>query len=64
MDARDLAVISAFLFPRAMSQAPCLHEHKVSKLAWRMPRGSTTQQLYSWIVDYFTAQTPFQALRI
>ena len=26
------------LFPRAMSQVPCLHEHKVSKLAWRMPR--------------------------
>ncbi len=23
----------------------CLHEHKVSKLAWRMPRGSKTPQL-------------------
>ncbi len=31
-----------FLFPRAMSQVPCLYEHKVSKLAWRMPRGSNT----------------------
>ena len=24
---------------------PCLHEHKVSKLTWRMPRGSNTPQL-------------------